>query len=91
MVFETPSGVKTIIEPNLWSEVVGSSIDIHSEGSCGAPEVRINLLGQSLNVTSGVTGSAMPTSIFVTTGVSGSALPASPAYRLLLPGRDSWH
>ena len=62
--FETAAGVKTKIEPDLWSDVDGSSIVIHDEGSCLGVDVRINLLGNPITVTTGATGSALPENIF---------------------------
>lgn len=62
--FVTDSGAKTEIKGDLWSTVVGSSIEIHDDGLCGSFEVRINLLALPITVTTGATGSSVPSNVF---------------------------
>ena len=62
--FVTDLGVKTEIKGDLWSTVVGNSLEIHDDGSCGSFEVRISLLDNQITVTTGATGSALPSNTF---------------------------
>ena len=60
----TGAAVKLKIEPQLWSDVSGSAIDIYDEFPCGSFEVRIDLLADPITVTTGASGSSLPSNTF---------------------------